>query len=35
MEANASYFRVYHGDSMQLKRQYDTKVSTIKHDKAR
>lgn len=27
MEANASFFRVYHADSMQLRRQYDIKVS--------
>lgn len=26
MEENAKYFRVYHADSMHLKRQYDIKV---------
>lgn len=27
LEPNASFFRVYHADLMQLKRQYDIKVS--------
>lgn len=26
MEENANFFRVYHADSMHLKRQYDIKV---------
>lgn len=30
LEANASFFRVYNADSMQLKRQYDVNVSNNK-----